>query len=195
MKHNQSFHCQYHQEQGHTTEDCRTLWSHLKQLVQAGKLKQFLYQHNGQGNQAGSRAQRDASSRPLLGMISVILTALGRTGSFLSRVMSIDWPFVEDLIPDPKRSRVKVRLALNFSDEDKVGNSQPHDDALMVTLRIGGYDVKRVLVGQGNNAKIMYPDLYRGLRLRPKDLTCYNSPLVGFNGKTVIPKGQIRLVV
>ena len=32
-----------------------------------------------------------------------------------------------------------------------------------------------------------------GLRLRPEDLTCYNSPLVGFDGKTVIPKGQVRL--
>ncbi|XP_075640542.1 uncharacterized protein LOC142612320 [Castanea sativa] len=41
----------------------------------------------------------------------------------------------------------------------------------------------------------MYLDLYKGLRLRPKDLTCYDSPLVGFDGKTVIPKGQIRLPV
>ncbi|XP_030945752.1 uncharacterized protein LOC115970231 [Quercus lobata] len=56
MKCNQSLHCQYHQERGYTIEDCRTLWSHLKQLVQAGKLKQFLYQPNGQGSQARLRA-------------------------------------------------------------------------------------------------------------------------------------------
>ena len=30
LRHNQSLHCQYHQEWGHTTEDCRTLWNHLK---------------------------------------------------------------------------------------------------------------------------------------------------------------------
>ena len=41
----------------------------------------------------------------------------------------------------------------------------------------------------------MYPDLYKGLDLRPEDLTPYNSPLVSFDGKTVIPKGQIRLPV
>ena len=35
---------------------------------------------------------------------------------------------------------------LSFSNEDKVGTIQPHDDALVVTLRIGGDDVKRVLV-------------------------------------------------
>ena len=59
--------------------------------------------------------------------------------------MSIDWPFAEVLIPNPKRSRMEVRLALSFSDKDKVGTLQPHDDALVVTLKIGGYEVKRVL--------------------------------------------------
>ena len=39
----------------------------------------------------------------------------------------------------------------------------------------------------------MYPDLYKGLNLRSKDLTTYNSPLVSFDGKVIIPRGQIRL--
>ena len=41
----------------------------------------------------------------------------------------------------------------------------------------------------------MYPDLYNGLNLKPEDLVSYDSPLVGFDGKIVIPKGQIRLPV
>ena len=41
----------------------------------------------------------------------------------------------------------------------------------------------------------MYPDLYKGLNLKPKDLVSYDSPLVGFDGKTVIPKGLIKLPV
>ena len=70
-----------------------------------------------------------------------------------------------------------------------MGTIQPHDDALVVTLKIGGYDVKRVMVDQGSGAKIMYLDLYRGLNLKPKDLTAYDSPLVSFDGKVVIPRG------
>ena len=35
---------------------------------------------------------------------------------------------------------------LGFFEEDKEGTFQSHDDALVVTIRIGGYDVKRVLV-------------------------------------------------
>ena len=76
-----------------------------------------------------------------------------------------------------------------------MGTIQPHDDAVVITLRIGRYDVKRVMVDQGNAVEIMYPDLYKGLNLRPKNLTAYNSPLVSFDGKVVIPKDQIRLPV
>lgn len=41
----------------------------------------------------------------------------------------------------------------------------------------------------------MYPDLYNGLNLKPEDLVSYDSLLVGFDGKTVIVKGLIRLLV
>ena len=44
----------------------------------------------------------------------------------------------------------------------------------MVTIKIGDYDVKRVLVDQGSGAKNMYPDLER-----------YDSLLMGFDGRMV----------
>ena len=65
----------------------------------------------------------------------------------------------------------------------------------MVTIRIGGYDVKRVLVDQGSGAEIMYLDLYKGLNLKPKDLERYDSLLMGFDGRMVVPRGMIRLPV
>ena len=55
--------------------------------------------------------------------------------------------------------------------------------------------MKRVLVNQGSDVEIMYPDLYKGLRLKPEDLTTYDSPLISFKGKTVTLKGQIRLPI
>ena len=72
---------------------------------------------------------------------------------------------------------------MSFSNKDKIGTIQLHDDTLVVTLRIGGYDVKRVLMDQGSGTEIMYLDLYKGLNLRPEDLIAYDSPLVSFDGK------------
>ena len=55
--------------------------------------------------------------------------------------------------------------------------------------------MRQVLVDQGSAVKIMYPDLYKGLNLKSEDLTAYESPLVSFEGKAVIPKCQIRLPI
>ena len=104
--------------------------------------------------------------------------------------MSVTRPPADGLSPDLKRSKVEVQPALSFSDEDKVGTLQPYDDALVVTLKIGGYNVKRMLVDQGSDAEIMYPDLFKGLKLKFEDLTCYDSPLVGFDGKVVFLKAK-----
>ena len=101
----------------------------------------------------------------------------------------------EDTSHEPKKAKLDRQLVMGFSDKDKIGTIQPHDDALVITVRIGGYDVRKVMVDQGSAAEIMYPDLYNGLGLRAEDLTPYSSPLVSFEGKVIIPKGQIRLPV
>ena len=92
-----------------------------------------------------------------------------------------------------KRVKMNVPLVLSFLDEDKLGTIQPHNDTLVVTLRIGGYDVKKVMIDQGSAVEIMYPDFYKVLGLKSENLTTYSSPLMSFKGKMVVPKGQIRL--
>ena len=192
MRRYQSLYCQYHQDQGHITEDCR---NHLDQLVREGKLKQLLHHSSGKASQTSSNPQRNASSRPPMGTINVIFAAPERTGSCPSRVMYVARPSAEDDNLKPKKARMDIQPTLSFSNEDKIGTIQPHDDTLVVMLRIGGYDMKRMMVDQGSGVKIMYPDLYRGLNLRPKDLMAYNSPLVSFDEKVVILRGMIRLPV
>ena len=101
----------------------------------------------------------------------------------------------EESQPEPKKAKMNSYPTLSFSEEDKIGTTQPHDDALLITLRIGDYDVKRVMVDGDSTTEIMYPDLYKGLKLKPKDLMPYNSPLMSFDEKLVIPKGIIRLPI
>ncbi|XP_050249055.1 uncharacterized protein LOC126696339 [Quercus robur] len=173
-------------------EDYRNL---LDQLVLERRLKQLLHHYSGQAGQTGSNPRRDSSSRPPMGTINVIFAALGRIGSCPSRVMSVARLSTEDSNSEPKRARKEAPLVLGFSADDKIGTIQPHDDILVVTLKIEGYDVKRVLVDQGSAIEIMYPDLYKGLNLKPEDLTAYDSPLVSFEGKTVTPRGHIRLLI
>ena len=106
-KRNRNLYCQYHRDHGHTTEDCRSLWDHLDQLVREGKLKQLLHHSSGLGGQTNSRSERETPLRPLLGTINVIFAAPGRTGSCPSRVMSVARLSLEDTCHELKRARLK----------------------------------------------------------------------------------------
>lgn len=55
--------------------------------------------------------------------------------------------------------------------------------------------MKRVMINKRSGAEIMYSYLYKGLGLRDEDLTKYDTLLVGFVKKMVMPVGQIRLSV
>ena len=74
---NPNLYCHYHQDHGHTMEDCRNLWDHLEHLVQEGKLKQLLHHSSGRVGQVGLEMRGDASSRLPLGTINVIFAAQG----------------------------------------------------------------------------------------------------------------------
>ncbi|XP_065631569.1 uncharacterized protein LOC136068395 [Quercus suber] len=51
------------------------------------------------------------------------------------------------------------------------------------------------MVDDGSAVVVMYPDLYKGLGLKPEDLAPYSSPLMSFDGKLVVPNGMIRLPI
>ena len=92
------------------------------------------------------RDQGNALPKPPLGTINVIFAAFRRTGSHPFRVIFVARSPAKDSNSEPKRARIEILPSLSFSNEDKIGTIQPHDDALVVILRIGRYDVKRIMV-------------------------------------------------
>ncbi|XP_050248626.1 uncharacterized protein LOC126695872 [Quercus robur] len=125
-----------------------------------------------------------------LGVIEVI-HATPRSTAVAKGVLTV--AYTEGESPEKK---MKVgRLTIFFDEEDLEGTIQPHDDALVVTARISGFLVKRVMIDQGSEADVMYPDLFEGLGLKSQDLAKYDMPLVLFDGRVVVPKGQISLSV
>ena len=122
-KRNQNLYCQYHQDHGHTTKNYKNLWSYLDQLVWEGKLKHLLHHSSGLQNQTHQEPRRDATLRPPVGTINTILVALGRTGAYPSRVLSMTQLPAEESQPRPKKSRRNFHPVLSFSEEDKVGTT------------------------------------------------------------------------
>ena len=72
---------------------------------------------------------------------------------------------------------------------------QSHDDAHVVTLQIAEFNAKMVMIEQGSRVEIMYPNLFKDLGHKPEDLSKYDVPLIGFDGKTIVPRGMIKLLI
>ena len=62
-------------------------------------------------------------------------------------------------------------------------------------LNIEGFNTKRILVNNGSSADIIYLPAFQQLKLDPKRLRLFESPLVSFNGDRVYPRGIMTLTV
>ena len=76
-----------------------------------------------------------------------------------------------------------------------MGVKQPHNDPLVIMLNIEGFNTKRILVDNGSSVDIIYLLAFQQLRLDPKRLRPFDSPLVNFNRDRVYPRGIVTLTV
>ena len=118
-----------------------------------------------------------------MGVIEVIHTASKDTLVTRRKGVLTMVPTEDCREEQPSGKRVKyAREPIAFNAEDLEGTTQPHNDVLVVIVRIKGFIVKRVLVDQGSGVEVMYPVLFKGLGLKDEDLSKYDTPLVGSDG-------------
>ena len=80
-----------------------------------------------------------------------------------------------------------------FFEQDVKGIRQPHNDPLVIMLTIKGFNTQRVLVDNGSSANVMYMMDFQQMKLDPKRLKPFGSPLVSFSRDCVYPRGIISL--
>ena len=65
----------------------------------------------------------------------------------------------------------------------------------MVSIRVGDYNVHRMLVDNGSLVDILYYPAFQQMGIDKARLIPMNAPLVGFGGTRVLPLGAITLSV
>ena len=84
---------------------------------------------------------------------------------------------------------------IGFSEEDARRLHHPHDDALVISIRVGDYNMHRVMVDNGSSIDILYYPAFQQMRIDRERLVSTNTPLVGFGETRVFPLGAITLSV
>ncbi|XP_050264200.1 uncharacterized protein LOC126708447 [Quercus robur] len=96
-------------------------------------------------------------------------------------------------IPPSKYQRTYQDMS--FNEGDARGVKQPHNDPLVIVLNIERFTTRRILVDNGSSADIIYLPAFQQLKLDPKRLRPFDSPLVSFSGDRVYPRGIVTLTV
>ncbi|XP_014515523.1 uncharacterized protein LOC106773338 [Vigna radiata var. radiata] len=163
----ESKHCRYHQNRGHSTEDCVTLKDKLESLVQAGHLREFVQRVNprvgrsraGQGElqpvvrrdpPGNERPETNGGNeRPLRGIINTISGGFAGGGpSSAARKRHLR----SLLNVNGIRMARRTMPIITFSDEDFHAPDPYQDDPMVITAIIARYSVGKVLVDQGSSA-------------------------------------------
>ncbi|XP_058223260.1 uncharacterized protein LOC131332974 [Rhododendron vialii] len=108
-------------------------------------------------------------------------------------------PLPPSIMVGPETKRPKTddgsKWTITFTEKDLNRVQLPHNDTLVITLRIGTFNVRRILIDQGSSAEVMYYSLFKDLKLSDTDLRPSEVPLIGFSGAPVWPLGMITLPV
>jgi hypothetical protein len=179
----------YPRERGHLTEQCQAYKYHLEQLVKNGHLRQYIDETKSSHRNIETPKTTVKDSAPI-GIIDVIhygTTSHDQRGEMrraahLRKVFQIGDS--AQMAPAPLKKESVEQII--FTDQDLEGVQLPHSDALVVTLRIGEFDVKRILIDPGSSVEIMYESLFKGLGLEKKDLNLVEGPLSVRTGKVTI---------
>ncbi|XP_030942042.1 uncharacterized protein LOC115967098 [Quercus lobata] len=196
--------CRFHRDHGHNTEDCRDLKEQIEELIRKGKLQKYVKKREYGKFRDDYRTQResftrddDHPSQPPRKVIGEINTSTGgpfSEGSFRSLKKAYHRQ-VNNVHTMPPSKHLRTCQDMSFSEGDAKGVKQPHNDPLVIVLNIEGFNTKRILVDNGSSADIIYFPAFQQLRLDPKRLLPFDSPLVSFSGDRVYPRGIVTLTM
>ncbi|RVX14229.1 Transposon Ty3-I Gag-Pol polyprotein [Vitis vinifera] len=195
--------CVFHKDHGHTTETCRAFQYLVERLIKAGHLKQYLRsdtkgkvtsQHHNSGAPRAPAAPKAVINYINGGPSDEEYDSrrksqkLLRAASIRERINSIR-PGLTGGGPHP------IDGTIIFPPIDPTRTLQPHRDALILSLEIGDFDVRRILVDPGSSADLVQASVVGHMG---HSLTSLENPgriLSGFNGSSTTSLGDIVLLV
>ena len=81
-----------------------------------------------------------------------------------------------------------------FSERDGRGIRQPHDNPLVIMLRVEKFNIHWVLINNGSSADIIYLHAFQQMKMDKKRIKHFTSPLVSFTGDRIILRAIVTLI-
>ncbi|XP_075659015.1 uncharacterized protein LOC142628866 [Castanea sativa] len=187
--------CRFPRDHGHDTADCYDLKQQIKALIRQGGLQRFVSKEKTDPQHEQAPRRENERPRPPIGDIRMIVGGTAIVGSskkarktYLKMVQNVQLTGSV-----PKMTRIDNPLIGFLEDARRLHH--PHDDALVVSIQVGDYNMHRVLVDNGSSADILYYPTLQQMGIGREGLVPTNTLLVGFGGTRVFPLGVVTLAI
>ncbi|GJS92216.1 reverse transcriptase domain-containing protein [Tanacetum coccineum] len=165
--------CEFHNDKGHSTDECMQLKKQIEELVKAGKLSHFIKEIRGDSDKLKNR-KKEAPAKEKAAAIYMIQS----------------WNRV-----------TRQKVTVSFAQKNEItfpplSANKGTEGPLVIEAEIGGHAVHRMYVDGGSSMEILYEHCFN--RLRPKiksQMVPATTSLTGFSGETIWSLGQLRLLV
>ncbi|XP_070042888.1 uncharacterized protein [Nicotiana tomentosiformis] len=138
--------CEYHGTNGHRTGDCRHLREEVAMILKNGHLREFLSDRAKNNYGRNNAESLKAGEEPPRQTINIIFVGNGINGVTFSAAKK-----TKISITHIKRLREDD---ITFTEEDADGLLLPYNNALVISLNVLDFKIKRVLVDPGSSANI-----------------------------------------
>ena len=176
----------FHQDHEYHTNECRHLKDQVETLIQQGKLQKYVKKtepHRYQHKDNQDRTLEAEDSKPLAREIKMILEGLTVGGKLksLRKAKGREINSVHSRLP-PMKMPKNDQPDIVFLERDGRGIRQPHDDPLVIMLRVEEFNIHQMLIDNGSSADIIYLPAFQQVKLDKKRIRPFTSPLVSFTG-------------
>ncbi|KAK2996418.1 hypothetical protein RJ639_026444 [Escallonia herrerae] len=193
-KRNKDLWCHFHNDHGHTTDNCGSLKRAIEALIKRGQLRKFVAPGEGRQQTPPAMEERE-NQEENAGTINTISRGIAAGGSSGKARKAYAREVCVTSQPPNKKLKTVPAATITFSDDDSKGIKTPHDDPLVITIKAGNFDVKRVLIDNGSSAEILFHDAFEKMNIPTDRLRKMEAPLYGFSNHPVAAEGIIALPV
>nr|GEY40627.1 reverse transcriptase domain-containing protein [Tanacetum cinerariifolium] len=164
--------CDFHNDKGHSTDECMQLKKQIEELVRAGKLSHLIKEIK-QGREQPKTGRKETAAK--------------------------DKPTTIYMVRSWQRT-VKQKITQSFEQGKEItfpplANNNGTEGPLIIEAKIGGHTIHRMYIDGGSSMEILYEHCFN--RLRPdikKQMVPATTSLTGFSGETTWPLGQLKLL-
>ncbi|KAL5575483.1 hypothetical protein UlMin_017182 [Ulmus minor] len=174
----------YHRDIGHVTEECPVLKDEIERLIQRGQLRNYQPAQEGE----------DIEVRTIIGGPATGDTNRARK-NYAHQTRSAPYPQQVNLAEHRDKIPCLSNDLIIFTEEEASGLWHPHKDAIVVSLRIAGRKVYKILIDNGSSADILFRSTLNRMNLVGAKFEPIKSALYGFTGDSVSSEGVLNLPI